>query len=216
MTKVLLIVYKLFYWDMVYAVSCICGRGKWITEAAGFLEIFRTEQYMACMVELYPVTKINWANWLIINGDSSFWCQYMQRKRGDSGNVWNNWIILPAFQEAHGALKLVQPSPKWIISDRLCSGGSMFLLVFIRPCKLQQTQNVKRWRRLSVDMCGNFLPRASLNTGLWDAAGRGSMSPTLPWSHFWQCGKEWAVQALASWISWAWFARSTEQGLSKP
>lgn len=62
-------------------------------------------------------------------------------------------------------------------SDRLCSGGSIFLLVFTRHCKLQQAWNVKRWRKLSVDVCGNFLLRISLNTGMWGAAAREAACP---------------------------------------
>lgn len=32
---------------------------------------------------------------------------------------------------------------------------------------MQQAWNVEKWRRLSVDVCGNFLLRTSLSTGMW-------------------------------------------------
>lgn len=42
---------------------------------------------------------------------------------------------------------------------------------------MQQAWNVEKWRRLSVDVCGNFLLRTSLSTGVWGAAGREAACP---------------------------------------
>lgn len=52
------------------------------------------------------------------------------------GSAWNNWISLPAFQEAHGALKLVQPSPKWIILWQIVLWGKYISISFYKALQV--------------------------------------------------------------------------------
>lgn len=129
--------------------------------------------------------------------------------------VWNNWISLPAFQEGHGALKLVQPSPKWIILWQIVLWGKYISISFYEA--LQDAAGLECWkmekafsRRVWEFLAQDFIKH-------WDVGAAGREAACPPPCHGATCGsvgtgghsKYWP------WISWAWPARNTQQGLSK-
>ena len=152
--------------------------------------------------------------WLVINGGSSFWWQRRQnRSRGaESSGIW---VILPACQEALGALKLVQPSCEWMLLWQLELWGSVFLVGFTRRCKLPQAQSVKGRRGLLAEVYGDVLLGTSLDAGMRGAAAK------EPSRHLPSCeatsgsvGRSGWLVVSALWVSQMWLARNAERGPS--